>query len=328
MVRLSLDDIEALAFDALTRAGAAAHQARPVALATRRAEADGISSVGLGYLPIYLQHLRSGKVAGRAAPVLQPATRPTAIRVDARSGFAHPAFDAGISALATAATANGMAGLSIYNSYSIGVLGHPVEDIAERGFVALGFANSPPNMTAWGGRRRIFGTNPMALGIPRKGTAPTVFDQASTVVTKVQLASKAASGEPIPVDWAFDADGSPTTDPSTALKGSMAPFGGAKGANIALLVEIMAVLAGANPSMDIQPYAIADGPPPGAGQFFVALDPTAFSSDFADRVAQIANAYANEENARLPGDRRLAARAAAARDGVAVDGQLLATIAA
>jgi len=325
MALLPLDAIERLAFDALVRAGAAPAQALSVAVATRRAEADGIPSVGLGYLPVYLRHLRSGKVAGRAAPAMLPGARPAAVCVDAKNGFAHPAFDAGLDALANAARANGLAGLAIRNSYSIGVLGHPVEDIARRGLVALGFCNSPPNMAAWGGRKKIFGTNPMALAVPRDGQAPLVFDQAATVVTKVRLAGKAAAGEPIPADWAFGADGRPTTDAGAALEGSMAPFGGAKGANIALLVEILAAMAGANLSMDIAPYAVAEGPPPGTGQFFVAFDPAAFSNGFGARVAKLAASYAP---ARLPGDRRLAARAAAERDGVAVDDALLATIAA
>ena len=62
MPRLSLDEIEALAFDALRRAGASDHQARPVARSVRRAEADNMRPIGLGYLPTYLAHLKSGKI--------------------------------------------------------------------------------------------------------------------------------------------------------------------------------------------------------------------------------------------------------------------------
>jgi (2R)-3-sulfolactate dehydrogenase (NADP+) len=328
-MRLTLDGIEELAFAALRRNGASPAQAVPVARATRRAEADGISSVGLGYLPVYLAHLRGGKVAGGAVPTLLESRKPASVRVDAANGFAHPAFDAGLEALAAAARSCGIAALSIVRSYSIGVLGHPVEDIARRGLVALAFTNSPPNMAAWGGRKKLFGTNPLAFAVPREASEPLIIDQASTVVTKVRLAAKAAAGEQIPPGWAFDIDGNPASNGKAALAGSMAPFGGAKGANIALLVEVLAAaLTGANLSADIEPYAAGIGSPPGTGQFFVAIDPGAFADGFVGRIEQLVSAILGDAPARLPGDRRLAARAASARDGVDVDEALLAKIAA
>jgi len=328
MHRYSLDEIEALAREALMREGAREHQAVPVGRSIRRAEADGIRPVGLGYLPTYLAHLKSGKVDGAAVPRFH-APRPAVIAADAAQGFAHPAFDAGLEALAAAARACGVAAMAITRSYSIGVLGHPVEDVALRGLVGLATTNSPPNMAAWGGRRKLFGTNPIAFAVPREAAPPLVVDQATSMVTKVALAAAAEAGRPIPDNWAFDAEGLPTIDPAIALKGSMAPFGGAKGANMALLVEILsAVLAGANLSMDVHPYAIAEGPPPGVGQFVLALDPSAFAPGFAQRLERLASAVAADSGTRLPGERRLAARAAAERDGLTIDAALLARIGA
>lgn len=324
--RVTLDDVERLAHEALIKAGAAEHQARPVARSIRRAEADDMRSVGLGFLPLYLAHLRSGRVNGAAVPTAR-LSRPAAIAVDAGHGFAHPAFDAGMDALVAAAGACGMAGMAVTRSYSIGVLGHPVEDVAMRGLVGLAFTNAPPNMAAWGGKRKIFGTNPLALAVPRVGSPPFVVDQASTVTTRVALVAAAAAGRPIPETWAFDANGVPTMDPAEALKGSMAPFGGAKGANVALLVEIFAaVLAGANLSMDAHPYGSAAGPPPGVGQFVMAFDPDAFAPGFAARLERLASAVAQDGGARMPGDRRLAARARAEREGVVIDDALMAQL--
>lgn len=325
MPRMSLDEIEALALDALVEAGASEAQARPVALSVRRAEADDMRSVGLGYLPFYLAHLHSGKVDGRATPkVIHP--RAALVTVDADGGFAHPAFDAGLEQAVAAARACGIASLAITRSYSIGVLGHPAEDIAARGLVALAFTNSPPNMTVWGGKRKIFGTNPLAFAAPRAGAAPLVVDQSSTVVTKVALSAAAAKGEPIPSHWAFDGEGRATTDAGEAMKGSMAPFGGVKGANIALLVELLgAALIGANLSMNVHPYAIAEGPPPDVGQHFILFDPDAFAPGFAERIAVLGEALSSD-GARAPGDRRLAARERAAREGCTVDDALIARI--
>lgn len=323
MPRLSLAAIEVLARDALAARGAAPHQAAPVARAVMRSEADGIQSVGLGYLPTYLAHLRTRRVDGAARPVVsQP--RAASLLVDAAHGFAHPAFDAGSPALVDAARACGVAAMAISNSYSIGVLGHPVEDLAGAGLVALALANSPPNMAAWGGRRKLFGTNPIAFAAPRAGAPPLVVDQASTVVTKVGLAAHAAEGRAIPDGWAIDADGAPTTDAAAALSGAMLPAGGDKGANIALLVELFsAVLTGANLSAEVHPYASAEGPPPGVGQCIIALEPEAFAPGFTERLARLATLAIAAGAARLPGDRRIAARARAAAEGVDVPQSLL-----
>jgi (2R)-3-sulfolactate dehydrogenase (NADP+) len=326
MVRFTLQAIEDLVHAALVKRGASDANARAVAISIRRAEADGIRSVGLGYLPTYLGHLATGKVDGSAvAAVTMP--RPSTILVDACHGFAHPAFDAGLPALIAATRANGSATLAISRSYSIGVLGHPVEDIAVHGLVALAVTNSPPNIAPLGGRKPLFGTNPMAFAVPRREQPPLVIDQATSVVTKVALVQASKSGKPIPEGWALDSTGQPTTDAQAALSGSMLAFGGAKGAGLALMIDLLAAgLTGANFSKDASPYARPDGPPPGVGQLFMAFDPEAFASGFLDRIEDMSSAMLAQEGVRLPGDRRLRARTKTAMDGVEIDDALLAQI--
>ena len=104
---LTLDEIEALAFDALLAAGASELQARPLARATAATEADGVASHGLAYIPIYAEHLRCGKVRGDAAPRVET-PKPGVIRVDAANGFAHAAIEAGLAPMLAAARANGL----------------------------------------------------------------------------------------------------------------------------------------------------------------------------------------------------------------------------
>ena len=311
-------DLEEKTAARLADAGAGPAQARSVARSVRRAEEDGIGLVGLGYLPTYLAHLKSGKVDGRAEPVIaQP--RAATVLVDAAHGFAHPAFDAGLPALIAVTRICGVASFAISRSYSIGVLGHPVEDIANAGLVALAFTNSPPNISPWGGSKPLFGTNPMAFAAPRAGLPPLVIDQATSAVTKVALVQASKAGDIIPAHWALDAEGRPTTNAEAALKGSMQPFGGAKGAALALMIDLLAAgLTGANFSKDASPYARAEGPPPGVGQLFIAFDPDAFAPGFLDRIADLAGAMLAQEGVRLPGDRRLAARAKAAKEGITI----------
>lgn len=324
MAVLSLPALHDLVHAKLTRSGASSDAAESVARSIVQAEADSMTPIGLGYLPTYCSHLSVGKVNGTAAPRLLPG-KPGVIRVDAENGFAHPAIEFGAPDLIKAARELGVAALSVTRSYSPGILGHVVEPLAEAGLIALLMSNSPPNVAAWRGRKKLFGTNPMAFAVPRAGKPPLVLDMATSAVTKVGLVTKVKSGEPLPPGWAHDADGQPTTDADAAMKGSIAPLGGAKGAAILLMVEILAAgLAGANWSKDASLYANDQGGPPGVGQLLIAFDPAGFAPGFAEHLETLLDAMLADPGVRLPGDRRLAARAQAALDGVAINPNTLA----
>ena len=270
---LSLAEIEAMAFEFLLAANVTADVARSVARSIRRAEADGFRSHGLARLVTYGRHARIGKVDGHAIPELSK-IGPASIRVNARCGFAHPAIELGIAELERLARETGVAVLAVTNSYNCGVLGHHVEEIAEAGFVGLGFVNAPPSIAPWGGRKPVFGTNPIALAAPLLNRPPLVIDQSSSVIARGEIMLHAHNRKSLfRKDWAITADGEPTTDPKEALKGSLLPSGGYKGAGLALMVEIMAaVLTGANLSMDASSFADDSGGPPRTGQLFIALD--------------------------------------------------------
>src|SRR5262249_29082149 len=152
-------------------------------------------------------------------------------------------------------------------------------------------------------------------------------DLALSQVARGKILTAVQKGEPIPPNWAVDADGKPTTDPAAALKGTLLPIGGAKGAALALMVEVLAVaLTGANFGFEASSFFDADGKPPGVGQFLIAVDTGAFAGRemFLDRIAALAHVIEHEGGSRLPGSRRLAAREKAARDGITVDAKLLA----
>lgn len=323
--RLTLDEIGELAQAALEGAGASKANAASVARSTVLAERDGIRSHGLMYVPIYAEHVACGKVDGTAAPQVER-TRPGSIRIDARSGFAHPAIDAGWSMLSDAARENGVATMTIHNSYNCGVLGHHAERLAEAGLLGLCFTHAPASIAPVGGCKPVIGTNPFAIGVPDgNGGAMIVIDQSASVIAKSEIMLRARAGEPIEPHWALDEKGRPTTDASLALKGSMAPSGGYKGFGIGLMVEIMAAcLAGAVLSKDASPFSGTAGGPPNTGQCFVAFDPAAHSGSlFGEKITELADAISRQEGVRLPGSRRRANRERIEQEGVMVDGELL-----
>ncbi len=249
--------------------------------------------------------------------------------VDARHGFAFPGFDLAIARLPDMTKASGIAAAGFTRSHHAGVIGHHVEKLAEAGLVALAFGNTPKAMAPWGGRQPLYGTNPIAFAVPHRGRPPIVVDMALSQVARGKILTAAQKGEAIPEGWAVDEAGNSTTNAKEALKGALQPIGGAKGAALALMVEVLAVaLTGARFGFEASSFFDADGPPPGVGQLLIAIDPAAFGGAdvFGDRMAALAAMIEGNGDARLPGSRRIALREKAAREGVTVDAPLLAEV--
>ncbi|WP_171230234.1 Ldh family oxidoreductase [Ruegeria sp. HKCCA4008] len=325
---LSLAEIEELSFNALVAAGTSDENARPLAVATAATEADGVASHGLAYIPIYCEHVQCGKVDGQAKPALET-PRPGLIRVDAKTGFAHSAIDLGFEALIPAAREQGIAALAITNSYNCGVLGYHTYRLAQAGLVGLGFTNAPASIAPSGGSKPVVGTNPFSIAAPGTDGQPALLiDQSASTIAKSEVMKHAREGKAIPVGWALDADGNPTTDPDVGLKGSMAPSGGYKGVGVALLTEVMAAaLTGSTLGLNASPFSGTAGGPPKTGQFFIAIEPVASSAGlFSNAMATLVESVRAQDGAHLPGDGRRKSRLSSSKAGVAVNSATLSKI--
>ncbi|MXU64775.1 Ldh family oxidoreductase [Oceanomicrobium pacificus] len=294
-----------------------------VAQALVQAEAEGLSGHGFARVAAYAAQARAGKVRGQATPaVTRP--RPGTICVDAGLGFAYPALDAAHDPLVSAARELGIACAAIVNSHHCGALGQPVERLAEAGLIGLMMANAPASMPPWGGSEPLFGTNPIAFAAPRHNGAPLVIDLSLSKVARGKIMAAAKLGKPIPEGWAVDRDGRPTTDAKAALDGAMLPAGGAKGAALALMVEIFAgALAGPHFSYQAASFFDAEGPAPAVGQFLIAIDPGASRPEALDRITALFAEIDAQDGARLPGRRRQDGRTDADRNGLQVPRALL-----
>ncbi len=328
MTRLSLPNLEALISAALVAANVGPANSASVARALTAAEADGQKGHGLSRVPSYAAQARSGKVDGHAKADARQ-TRPGSIVIDACHGFSYPAIDIAIAMLPSLARTCGIAAAAVTRSHHFGVAGHPCERLADQGFVALAFGNTPSAMPPWGGRRALFGTNPIAFAAPCSGGPPVVVDMALSEVARGRIMAAAQQKRSIPLGWALDAHGQPTTDAEAALKGTLLPSGGAKGAALALMVEVLAAaLTGSNFAFEATSFFEAEGAPPSVGQVLLAIDPGAFAgtTSLPDRVSALAQAIEQDAGARVPGRRRFNLRAQAAAEGVDVDAALLADV--
>lgn len=322
-VRLPIEAAEALVAKALAANGVSAANAQAVARALVAAEVDGQGGHGFARVSSYCAQARSGKVAGTATPAITKRA-PAMLHVDARKGFAYPALDLAIGELVPLAREMGIAGATIAASHHAGQMGAHVERIAAQGLIGLMVANTPGAMAPWGGNKALFGTNPIAFAAPRDGD-PLVIDLSLSRVARGKIMAAAKRNEPIPEGWALDQDGHPTTDAKAALGGMMLPVGDAKGSALALMVEILAAsLTGANYSYQASSFFDGDGPAPEVGQVLIAINPAqGLDAAFGPRLEALIGEIEAQDGARLPGTRRIEARARARADGVAVPARLM-----
>jgi (2R)-3-sulfolactate dehydrogenase (NADP+) len=281
MMEISWDRLASLCSTAITAAGGDEHTSTALTDAVIAAERRGNAAVGVAHLFDYLDALRGGRLNGSARPTVRR-DHASVITVSADDGVAQLAFRTARAELANAARTTGVAVLSLRDAYTVGELGYYTSEVAGEGFIALAGANAPATMSLYGAPAALTGTNPFSFALPAQPT-PRLIDQASSVAAWVRIRDAAAAGEPIPEGWALDAGGAPTTDAAAALLGPLLPFGGVKGSNIALVIELLSVLSGASFSMDAPDFSSGSAPPR-VGLFLLALDPTAFAPDYLERA--------------------------------------------
>lgn len=329
MPMIVLPELETLTTRALQAAGASALQAASTARALVAADAEGLASHGVSRVAMYASHLRAGRVDGHAVPVVQ-ARKPAAALVDAADGFAFPACELAVQEASSRALSQGIAVAAVCNSHHFGAAGHHLMAAARQGLVAMAFGNSPAAMPVAGGRRALLGTNPIAAAFPRRTGSPVLIDLSLSEVARGKLMVAAKKGESIPLGWALDEQGQPTTDAQAGLRGSMLPFGsaqgGVKGAMLALMVELLVVsLAGAHFGAEADSFFEEQGNRPRIGQVFLAIDPGALtgSAHSAERVEALLSAMLQDPEVRIPGQRREGLAAQAALKGVDIPENVL-----
>jgi (2R)-3-sulfolactate dehydrogenase (NADP+) len=316
-VRISLAEAIALCESAAIAAGASEETARSLAKSVVAAEAEGLAPVGLSHFVDYLDALEAGRIDGKVEPVVtKPALALTLS--DAKGGAAHTAFDRISDDLAKTARLFGVAIFSQKNAYTCGALGYFTGRLAAEGLVSFAATNGPALLAGSGSTKPVYCTNPISFAAPVAGGPPLVIDQASSATAFVSIRQAAEDGRKLPEGWALDVAGNPTTDPAEAMKGALLAFGGSRGANIALMVEVLSAgLSGANWSLDA-PHFTDGANSPGTGLFVLAIEPKLLDPAFEDRMKAQLTRLGGDYGVHIPGLGKAAARQKAEREGIAM----------
>jgi delta1-piperideine-2-carboxylate reductase len=324
-INLTLADVHRIAWDTLAANGCNDDNASAIADTITVAERDLCHAHGLFRLPGYVASLKSGKVNGNASPSVEQLA-PAVLRTDGDDGYAPLALKTARDPLVKCARENGIAAMAMIKVHHFAALWVEIESLTEQGLAAMAFTAYTPSVAPAGGTRPFYGTNPMAFGWPRSGQPPMVWDQATATQARGEVMIAAREGHELPAGVGIDRDGNPSTDPNAVLEGCLLPFGGYKGASIALMIELLVgPLIGERCSFEAAAADNKDGGPPRGGELLIAMDPTKFGNpeDPFSHADRLFSELLSIDGTRLPGDRRVKNRAISAQEGISIPQSLM-----
>lgn len=276
MPRIELSRLEDFATTILHHAGMAEENASTVAKVMCAADRIGLGSHGVARLSTYLERVRAGVMEIDPEVVVTSETASVAT-VDAANGFGQVAATLAMNLAMDKARRTGIAAVSVKNSNHFGIAGHYARTAAENRLIGIVMTNASPALPPFNAKDKLLGTNPVAIGVPSLNQPLAVLDMSSTLVARGKIRRHLEEGRTtLPRGWANDAQGRPTTDPHEALKGSLAPIGGPKGAGLALMIDLLTgVLSGTTVTGDVGNLLDASRTAK-TSHLMIALDPDKF----------------------------------------------------
>jgi LDH2 family malate/lactate/ureidoglycolate dehydrogenase len=333
-IRISYPGLCNMVAGALTAAGVPVEIAGLEAAMMAEADLQGVPSHGVRMLPGLLRALADGRV--KAAPNIRPLRElgATCLLEGDNGPGRYVACQAMDRAVESARRFGAGVCLAIRTSHWGRAHNYAVR-AARQGMVGICTTNGMPCMAVWGAKGRVIGNNPLAIAIPRgEGEDPVVLDMAMSRAAVGKVGTCLREGRAIPDDWGLDAMGRPSSDPKAILEGAVVPFGGHKGAGLALMLELLtAALAGGAFGNEIE-AGDRSGLDPDSCKLFIALNPEAFggrevmAGRVNDYLAYLGGVAAETAPFTWPGQRGWTARAANLQLGVPLHAEIVSQLAA
>jgi len=277
--------------------------ARSISESLVQAQEAGHASHGVIRLLEYTASIEKKVIIPDVQPTIKSEFKASVV-IDAHWGWGQIACKFAVEVATKKAKEFGVCAISIANCNHIGRVGEYSELFAEQNLISMTWCNADPAVAAFGGKNRLFGTNPFAAGIPTNAD-PVVIDFATAASAEGKLRVAKANGVSIPAGTVIDKNGVESNDPNDFYNGgAILPFGGHKGYCLSLMIELLGgALSGNHPSMNA-------GYSHGFGTVMVVIDPdkffgtAAFKAEMSEAVNAIkATPPANANNPVLvPGD--------------------------
>lgn len=273
MIMVRAADEHAFLQQAFMHVGVSKEHASIAAHCLCQADLRGVQTHGMTRVPIYVERLHKGWL--NKAPNLQEnKVSDVCVQLDGDNGLGFVVANHAMSCGIKMAQDYGIGLVGVHHSNHFGMAASYLLQAVEAGMIAFVFTNASPAMPPWGGKSPFLGTSPFAVAAPSGQEVPFLLDMSPAVAArgKIRLAEK--RGESIPLGYALDADGQPTTDPTAALAGVVLPIGGPKGSGISMLMDILAgVFTGAAFAGDVKDQYKAQQNEANVGHFMLVMRP-------------------------------------------------------
>lgn len=270
------EQLTEIGISALERVGVPRGDATATVEMLLYADMRGVESHGIQRLLMYVPRLRKGLInptPGIRVEEVSPVMRV----VLGDNGLGQVVAKRGVQEAIDLAREFGAAVVGCRDSNHFGAAAPFVQMACDERMIAIVSTNAFPTMAPWGGSRNVVGNNPFAVGVPCEGDPPFILDIAMSVSSRGRIRNLASLKQRIPLGWALDAEGTPTTDPLEALKGFVLPMGGHKGYGLALAVDILAgVLTGAGFADGVKSLLQQWDEPQHVGHLMIVIDPARF----------------------------------------------------
>jgi LDH2 family malate/lactate/ureidoglycolate dehydrogenase len=302
--------------------------ARVLAESLLDADLRGTSTHGVSRTAIYVSRMQKGLIEPRAELRIERES-PSVLVIDAANGLGQVQAFRTLELLMPRARQTGCAAATVRNSQHFGALSYYCNRAAAQGMILMAMTNCEPSMSPEGALEAYFGTNPIAVSFPTGKGYPVRVDLSTSVVARGNVIAAQRKGSPIPLGWALDSDGNPTTDPDRALMGTVLAMAGHKGYALALMVEVFSgILSGAAFGAGVGSMYRNMDRPQDVGHFFCLMDIAAFMEP-AEFTARLDSAIDEIKACRrrpgvqeilIPGERSHRVRLENIREGVPLDG--------
>lgn len=300
-MRYSTASAKELASRIAVAAGLPEREAEILADSLVEADIQGTSTHGLTRLNIYIRRIEKGLINPRAELTIER-RRGSTIVANAGNGLGQVQASKVLAMLIPVARKSGIAAATINNSQHFGTLSYYCNKAADHNMVLFATTNVESSMAPLGGCEPFFGTNPVAASFPTGKGFHIKIDLSTSVVARGNIVAAHKMGNPIPLGWALDPEGKPTTDAERALMGTILTMAGHKGYALALLVEVLAgVLSGAAVGPLVGPMYKDFEVKQNVGHFFCLLDIEAFMGleSFIERIDAMIDAI--KASKKMPG---------------------------
>lgn len=285
-LRMNPDGVTKVCKEIFCAAGYPEENAEFIAKSLVFADLRGVSSHGVARVKSYME--RAKKEQWNADPQITCRQRGAICLMDGDDGFGSIVGTVAMKKAVELAKEHGIGFVSVARSAHYGMASYYPMLAAEEGMIGFSCTNGVANLAHFGSMEGMLGTNPFSMAVPVRGEAPLVLDVACSVTARGNISNCNREGKEIPLGWAIDSEGNPTTDPARALVGAVLPFAGHKGSGIAIMVDVLCGIL--NSGVTSKHVREDKSTGPNVGHTMVAIDISSFEEpeEFDRRIKQFA----------------------------------------